>query len=102
MDELEPLPVLPPLEAVAPRPRAAVKKPVELPGCEPTERWRASSHAHLQELQQLAASRADAKVWARFEKAEGTLTAAIGAATTGTDCGAVERRIQQLAKELSP
>jgi hypothetical protein len=29
------------------------------------------------------------------------LTAAIGAAATGADCSAVERRIQQLAKELS-
>ncbi len=90
LEEVDPLPAL--------TKRPAVKREVT---CEPTERWRASSLAHLQELQQLAASRSNGKLWARFEDAEAPLTASIGNAATSADCAAVEKQIHQLAKELS-
>lgn len=105
LDELEPLPTA--LRPVAPRPRPPRPAPVSAkdPGagpasCEPDERWRTAARAHLQELQQLAAS--DARRFARFEQAEGALTSAIGAAATSAQCAAVDRQIQQLAKEMSP
>jgi len=105
LDELEPLPTA--LRPVAPRPRPPRPAPVSAkdPGggpasCEPDERWRAAARAHLQELQQLAAS--DARRFARFESVEGDLTSAIGAAATSAQCAAVDRQIQQLAKEMSP
>ncbi len=67
--------------------------------CEPNARWRSAAGAHLEELQQLAASKNTA-AWALFEKSEPSLSAAIGAATTGADCEAVEARIEKLATQL--
>ena len=110
-EELEDLTPLPSSLINRPSARRPVKPVAELaqvapvssvPGCEPTERWRAASRAHLQELQQLAASGSNAALWARFEDAEATLTSAIGKASTSADCAAAEKRIHQLAKELSP
>jgi serine/threonine-protein kinase len=72
-----------------------------LPECEPNEKWRTTVRAHMQELQQLAANKGSAAAWDRFQDAEGPLTTAIGAASTGAECGAVEKKIQQLARELS-
>jgi serine/threonine-protein kinase len=69
--------------------------------CEPNDKWRTVARAHMQELQQLAANKGSAAAWDRFQDAEGPLTTAIGAASTGAECGAVEKKIQQLARELS-
>ena len=76
-------------------------KKVDVPECEVNDRWRTAVRGHLQELQQKAASKGTAAAWTRFEDAEGPLTASIASAESGVDCAAVERRIQQLAKELS-
>jgi hypothetical protein len=69
--------------------------------CEPDDAWRAAAQRHLQELQQLAATR-DATAWSRFQSIEPSLARAITSATDGAQCDAVERRIRQLARELSP
>lgn len=109
LDELEPLTALAlqkKRSATSPKRSPVIAEAPALPaavgGCEPTERWRVASRHHLQELQQLAANRNDAAVWTRFEDAEGALSAAINTAETTAHCAAVERRIKQLAKELSP
>ena len=115
-EELEPLTRLPPPPPTVevqkrdphpdPLPKAErapfpKKVSVELPECEVNDRWRTAVRGHLQELQQKAANKGTAAAWTRFEDAEGPLTASIAAAESGVDCAAVERRIQQLAKELS-
>jgi serine/threonine-protein kinase len=69
--------------------------------CEPDEAWRAAARSHLQELQQLAAARGRA-AFGRFEALEPRLTKDIEAARDGQQCDAVDRRIRQLARELSP
>ncbi|MFT3836955.1 MAG: hypothetical protein QM723_08155 [Myxococcaceae bacterium] len=69
--------------------------------CEPNERWRASAKRHLEELQQTAASKEDKKAWALFEDAEGKLDPLIERAASGSDCEAVEQRIQKLAVQLN-
>ncbi len=113
LEELEPLARLLPAPKVEvqkndPRLRAeavpapALKRPsAPVPECEVNDRWRTAARGHLQELQQKAASRGTASAFARFEDAEGPLTTSIASAQSGVDCAAVERRIQQLAKELS-
>ena len=102
LEDLEPLP------NVLAKPRARVRK-VEVvaskegaeatASCDPDDRWRAAARAHLQELQQLAAS--DAKRFARFEAVEGSITSAIGAAANSANCAAVDRQIQKLAQEMT-
>ena len=101
-------PTLEPLPNVLAKPRARVRK-VEVvaskegaeatASCDPDDRWRAAARAHLQELQQLAAS--DAKRFARFEAVEGSITSAIGAAANSANCAAVDRQIQKLAQEMT-
>ena len=71
-------------------------------GCEPNDRWRTSARANLQEIQQNAAASSEKKAWAQFENAEPALTAAIGSARTGTECDAVEQKIEQLARKFKP
>lgn len=118
-EELEPLARLPPVPKIEvpkievqkievekrdplPEPAPAPKKvSAALPECEVNDRWRTAVRGHLQELQQRAASKGTAAAWTRFEDAEGPLTASIASAESGVDCAAVERRIQQLAKELA-
>ena len=80
----------------APNPNVQINKS----GCEPNDRWRTAARSNLQEIQQLAA--ADKKMWAHFESVEPGITAAIGAATTGEACDAVETTIEQLAKKVQP
>ncbi len=80
---------------------AQVSKQVALPECEVNDRWRTAVRGHLRELQQKAASKGTSVAWTRFEDAEGPLTASIASAESNVDCAAVERHIQQLAKELS-
>lgn len=97
---------LAPLAAVAPSPKparrtAAPTFQVTHFECEPDEAWRAASRGHLQELQQLAAARGQV-AFTRFEALEPRLSKAIDAADDGAACDAVDRRIRQLAKELSP
>jgi hypothetical protein len=55
----------------------------------------------MQELQQLAANKGSAAAWDRFEDAEGPLTTSIASASSPAECAAVEKKIQQLARELS-
>ncbi len=102
LEDLEPLPNM------LARPRARVRKveviaPKEAAeaavSCDPDDRWRAAARAHLQELQQLAAS--DATRFARFEAVEGSITSAIGAAESSANCAAVDRQIQKLAQEMT-
>jgi eukaryotic-like serine/threonine-protein kinase len=78
----------------APNPRVEINKS----GCEPNERWRTAARASLQEIQQSAAG--DKTNWAHFENVEPSITAAIGSASTGVECDAVETKIQQLARKF--
>lgn len=99
-DELTPLsPVRRRRAPVRRAPEPAVE--VARHDCEPDDAWRAAAQRHLQELQQLAATR-DATAWSRFQSIEPSLARAITSATDGAQCDAVERRIRQLARELSP
>ena len=70
-------------------------------GCEPNERWRAATKANLQEIQQSAAS-LDKKMWAQFENIEPSIISAIGSASTGVECDAVETKIELLARKFKP
>ena len=96
-----PAPETAPSPKARPAPEAKAAAPAPAPDCEPNDRWRAAVRAHMQELQQLAASKGSAAAWDRFENAEGPLTSAVTSASTGSECAAVEKKIQQLAKELS-
>lgn len=107
-DELQPLGALAPPRAKkivpkkAPPTAGTVMLEVSRATCEPNDRWRQAARTHLQELQQAAASASDPGAWTRFEKAESSLTASIGRASTGADCEAVDRAIEQLARTYTP
>lgn len=70
--------------------------------CEPSEKWRASAQARLQEIQQTAAASSDGKAWQAFERAEPALSGAITAASSGAQCEAVEKNIRALARRIRP
>jgi serine/threonine-protein kinase len=111
VDELAPLSEIARAEKVSPpqpspRPSPAGRGSTSAPApapieCEANDKWRTAARAHMQELQQLAANKGSAAAWDRFEDAEGALTNAISTASSGAECAAVEKRIQQLARELS-
>ena len=97
----------PPMPAPEPKPTA---KPIAIgksyhveihkTGCVPSDRWRASARASMQEIQQNAAALNDRKAWQQFESAEPAVSGAIGSAVTGVDCDAVELQIQKLASKF--
>ncbi len=81
--------------APAPEP---VKVQINRSGCEPNDRWRSEARSNLGEIQSNAAAGQDKAAWARFEKEEASLSAAIAAASSGVECDAVVQKIEQLAR----